>query len=636
MFKNIRIGYQLTLGFTLVLLLTIGLITPITLNKIESIIFSAEKRELNSLFENAMAQVTQEGRMAEAMSALVANIPEVHAAFAEGDRARVNAMLVPAFKVMKAHYGVRQFQFHTSPAISWSRIHKTQKFGDDLSSFRKTVVKTNTDKVAVRGVEIGVAGLGVRGMVPVMHDGQHIGSVEFGMSFGQQFFDGFKQNYRVDIGLHLLRDGVFKKFASTMQDTVLLTQQDMQLGLAGNEVIRTGILNETPVTIYGRAVKDFSGNAIGMLEIVMDRTEYLAALASARNIALLVGLVAIIIGLLVAAFITRGITKPLCQAAIAMEDIAEGDGDLTRRLEEQGKNEITMLARSFNKFAEKVHSLVSDVAQHTEQVAAASEEMSNITSLTNEGVNKQRSEIDQVASAMNEMTATVQEVAKNAMAASNSASNADEETIGGKKVVLATIESINNLASEVDTATGVIKQLEQQSESIGGVLDVIKAVAEQTNLLALNAAIEAARAGEQGRGFAVVADEVRTLASRTQESTQEIETMIEQLQSGTRHAVEVMEKGHHAAQASVEQAAEAGTSLEKITSSVATISDMNTQIASAAEEQSAVAEEINRNVVNINSMAEDVTNGAAQTSNASHSLAELASQLQHLVRQFKI
>jgi len=636
MLQNIKIGYRITLGFTIVLLLTIALIAPITLNKIESIIHSAEQRELYSLFENAMASVAHEGRMAEAMSALVANIPEVHTAFAEGNRDRLNAILVPSFKIMKKEYGVRQFQFHTPPAISYSRIHKTKKFGDDLSSFRKTVVKTNTDKVAVRGIEIGVAGLGVRGMVPVMHEGQHIGSVEFGMSFGQPFFETFKRNYNVDIGLHLVRDGVFKKFASTLKDKVLLTEQDLKDGIAGKTILRDGLQNGIPVAIYGKAVRDFSGNPIGVLEISMDRSEYVGALADARNIALLVGLVAMVVGLMVAVFITRGITRPVHQAMTAMEDIAEGEGDLTRRLEEQGNNEISMLARSFNKFAEKVRMVVADVTRHTEEVAAASEEMSNITKLTNDGVNKQRSEIDQVASAMNEMTATVQEVAKNATEASTSASNADEEAVGGKRIVLATIEAINSLAGEVDTATGVIKQLESQSENIGGVLDVIKGIAEQTNLLALNAAIEAARAGEQGRGFAVVADEVRTLASRTQESTQEIEAMIVQLQTGARDAVVAMEKGHHAAQASVEQAAEAGTSLEKITSAVATISDMNTQIASAAEEQSSVAEEINRNVVNINSMAEDVTHGAEQTSTSSGALAELASQLQSLVRQFKI
>ena len=347
MFQNIKIGYRITLGFTLVLLLTIALITPITLNKIESIIYGAEQRELNGLFENAMASVDQAGRMAEAMSALVANIPEVHTAFAEDNRTRLNELLVPSFKVMKAEYGVRQFQFHTPPAISYSRIHKTKKFGDDLSSFRKTVVKTNTDKVAVRGIEIGVAGLGVRGMVPVMHEDQHIGSVEFGMSFGQKFFDTFKQNYHVDMALHLVRNGVFKKFASTLQDTIMLTEEELKAAVAGSTSLRYGTLNNTPVTIYSRAVNDFSGNPIGVLEIVMDRTEYVDALAGARNIVLLVGLAAVIIGLLVATIITKSITKPMHLAVAAMEDIAEGEGDLTRRLEVNGNNEISMLAHSF-------------------------------------------------------------------------------------------------------------------------------------------------------------------------------------------------------------------------------------------------------------------------------------------------
>lgn len=209
--------------------------------------------------------------------------------------------------------------------MSYSRIHKTKKFGDDLSSFRKTVVKTNTDKVAVRGIEIGVAGLGVRGMVPVLHEGQHIGSVEFGMSFGQKFFEAFKKHYGVDIGLHLDRKGVFKKFASTLEeDAVLLSEQELQAGVNGETILRYSKHKDLPVTVYGKAVNDFSGNPIGVLEIVMDRSEYVSAIAGARNIALLVGLVALILGLVIAIVISRGITKPICQAAKAMEDISEG------------------------------------------------------------------------------------------------------------------------------------------------------------------------------------------------------------------------------------------------------------------------------------------------------------------------
>jgi methyl-accepting chemotaxis protein len=262
--------------------------------------------------------------------------------------------------------------------------------------------------------------------------------------------------------------------------------------------------------------------------------------------------------------------------------------------------------------------------------------MSLVMEETKRDTLQQQSETSQVVTAMNEMTATVQEVARHATEAAAAASNADHASVDGKKVVLSTMNAIEALSSEVHSAANVISQLEKDSENIGTVLDVIKGIAEQTNLLALNAAIEAARAGEQGRGFAVVADEVRTLASRTQQSTQEIQTMIENLQVGAQSAVKVMDESRAKAEDSVSQAAKAGGSLEEITHSVSQINDMNTQIATAAEEQSAVAEEINRNIVNISEIVDRTADGANQTSIASEELASLAAQLQQLVNQFKV
>jgi len=310
-------------------------------------------------------------------------------------------------------------------------------------------------------------------------------------------------------------------------------------------------------------------------------------------------------------------------------------GDLTARMSLHTRDEMQQIAHDFNGMAETVEALVQQISSATTQLAAAAEEMSAVSSDSDQNIKQQTAEIDQVATAMNEMTATVQEVANNASSAAGAAVNADNEARGGKEIVTQTSDAIMQLASSVEQSADVIHQLEIDSDNIGTVLDVIKSIAEQTNLLALNAAIEAARAGEQGRGFAVVADEVRTLASRTQESTNEIQEMIEKLQSGSRNAVSVMEQGRSLAQSGVEQAKEAAESLDAITRAVSTINEMNTMIASASEEQSSVANDMNESIVKINELSQNTASGAEQSSSSSSEMANLASQLQSLVSHFK-
>ncbi len=337
-----------------------------------------------------------------------------------------------------------------------------------------------------------------------------------------------------------------------------------------------------------------------------------------------------------ALLLARSITRPMQIAVQAMEDISEGEGDLTRRLQVHGQDEMGQLSASFNKFIDKIQEMVRQVSSATTQLAAAAEEMSIITSETSQGVYRQRSETEQVATAMTEMTSTVQEVAGNAESAAETASEADSQAAAGRSVVNNTINSIGRLAQEVETASDVISRLEEDSDKIGAVLSVIQGIAEQTNLLALNAAIEAARAGEQGRGFAVVADEVRNLASRTQSSTGEIRQMIEALQTGARNAVAAMEAGRNQAQSSVEQADNAGKALQSIASAVNRIKDMNQQIADAARQQGQVAEDINQSVINITHIADGSSTGTEQLAEASHDLARLSSELQTLVGSFKV
>jgi Methyl-accepting chemotaxis protein len=378
----------------------------------------------------------------------------------------------------------------------------------------------------------------------------------------------------------------------------------------------------------------------GLVEELRGRTEQrsdalLTQIDVTRATVLLLLAVGMVLGVFGAWIISHLISKPLRMAVNTMNDIAAGGGNLACQLHVDGRDEIGQLCMAFNRFVEKIREIVSQVASSTAQLAAAAEQMSQISSNANHGVQRQQHETEQVAAAMNQMAATAQEMAQNAGLAADSAAQADTQAAGGRKVVAQTVDAIDNLARAVEQAADVIHQLEDDSDSIGTVVDVIRGIAEQTNLLALNAAIEAARAGEQGRGFAVVADEVRTLASRTQQSTTEIKAIIETLQKGASDAVAMMTKGRVQANASVEQAARAGAALEEITGSVDRITEMNRHIADAATQQGQVAEEINRNIANITQVAEQTAEGTRQLAASSTDLAQLAEQLQGLVGRFK-
>ena len=350
----------------------------------------------------------------------------------------------------------------------------------------------------------------------------------------------------------------------------------------------------------------------------------------------LVGLLIAAIGLLVVWFVGYGIARPLKQMVAMLDDIAKGEGDLTRRLSTDRTDELGLIAAGFNTFLSKLQAMISQVVSSVQKVSDSSEHTADIAIRTNQGVQKQMAEIELVATAVHEMTATAQDVARNATQAAEAASHADRAANQGKQTVQQTSEAIAALAQEIGRAVNVVQNLAKGSENITAILVAIRGIAEQTNLLALNAAIEAARAGEQGRGFAVVADEVRNLAQKTQKATEEIQSMIHQLQQGTRDVVKVMEDSQSKTEVSVQQASEAAKALESITQAVSVINDMNTQIASAAEEQSAVAEDINRNVTNIGQVANEVASGADEASQASSELTKLAEQQRRLINQFKV
>ncbi len=369
-------------------------------------------------------------------------------------------------------------------------------------------------------------------------------------------------------------------------------------------------------------------------------TESIATVTSRGKDAVIIGLttgiLAIIFILYAAIFISGLISRNISHVVDALTELSEGAGDLTRRLKVPCNDEVGKLVLTFNSFVEKLQEMIGDLAKSTTQLTNSAQEVNNIAEVSEHGNKKQQLVVEQVVTAIDQMSATVKDVAKNAVMAQTATEEANLEGQAGRVVVKEAIDSIGSLASEVHKASGVINNLEKDSDNVGAILGVIRGITEQTNLLALNAAIEAARAGDQGRGFAVVADEVRVLANRIQDSTLEIQDLIQRLQSAALDAVSTMNQGVSKAETSVSQVTEAAASLESIADRIDTISKMNTQIAFAAEEQGAVTDDIQQNIVSIHNLSAETAEGAKKTANSSEELLRLAGGVQTLVDRFKV
>ncbi|WP_434950097.1 methyl-accepting chemotaxis protein [Shewanella sp. HL-SH4] len=338
----------------------------------------------------------------------------------------------------------------------------------------------------------------------------------------------------------------------------------------------------------------------------------------------------------IAIAVAGSVSRPITQVAELFRNIGEGEGDLRQRLPVNGEDEIAQLARGFNSFISKIQDSVIEVAQTSEQLGKSAIDVSNQAHQTLADSQLQKDRTIMVVTAINEMGATVNEIASNAAQAAVTAREADTESAEGQQVVTRARNTINQLSKDVGQVGEVIESLATHTKSIGGILDVIRAISEQTNLLALNAAIEAARAGEAGRGFAVVADEVRNLASRTAASTNEVQTMIDKLQSEASRAVSAMEQSRNRSREGVQAVDDASNSLSGISQQIASISDMNIQVAAATEEQSTVVEDINRNVTEINDITQRTAQTAQAAAQASQSLNQLATRLDTLVARFKV
>lgn len=390
----------------------------------------------------------------------------------------------------------------------------------------------------------------------------------------------------------------------------------------------------TGLTIARDAMNAYSNSSLNAFNNTLSESN--AAAERMQSLSLMIAIVTLAIMIVASWAISRLLHEALSTLLASLRAIASGDGDLTQRIEKRSEDELGQVVDSFNQFIEKLHSNISELLSNTQPLVSVSSDLNSFTASTKDATTEQKRATEAVSYAMDSMVASMTQVSSNAGLASDTAQEADGLAVEGRTVVNQTVTSISSLAQEVERSSEVISQLEADTNNVGTILDVIRGVAEQTNLLALNAAIEAARAGEQGRGFAVVADEVRTLASRTQDSTKEIQTVIEQLQAAAGSAVEAMKHSQEQAHLSVENAGKADTSLEQITDKIGLITQMNAQIATVIDQEQQSILNIKDNVQGIESTSNDAMKGMQQVEASSQALTNIADAIRHVTGQFRV
>ncbi|WP_368226827.1 methyl-accepting chemotaxis protein [Aeromonas sp. R1-1] len=631
MFPPRKLGHQVTLlAIGGIVLLAVVLLT-FNLFENRQRVLAAEQAALRSQLQNVEAVIKNTSHETVLAATLIAQRPDAAKAVADKDWQTLANLFDPLWPAIKAQ-GIEQFQFHLPPATSLYRVHKPEKHGDDLSAIRPTVVEVNREHYAVGGLEIGVAGTGLRGVVPVTFNGQPVGSVEFGRALDEKLF-GQLLDKQVQLAIYLFEQGKLVTLVGTSRLGEVM--EWYQPVLAGEERFVNMTQQGSDLLVMAAPLRDYSGKAVGIIELTRDHSLVAADLARQGWQMAIISLVGVLVIAMVMALVLNRINRPLFDSVKALEALANGSGDLGSKLPVAGPEEIRRLGSAFNGFVAKIRDTISQLTATLGELAGESERLSRSAAGNLGSMTRQQEQTTQLATAMTEMASTVHEVANNTAQAAEAANEADNQAVTGDEVVQQSVNMIEQLAEEIASAGNTVKEVAKASEQIGSVLAVIQSIAEQTNLLALNAAIEAARAGEQGRGFAVVADEVRSLAGRTQHSTAEIRGTIEQLQRAVGTTVTMIEHSVSRAGESVERANQAGEALGRIKGAVNSIRDMNTQIAAASEEQSSVSDEITRNIVSVHEISQATTLVARDTAHIASHVATLVDKLGDLAGQFQ-
>ncbi|OQX13386.1 MAG: methyl-accepting chemotaxis protein [Desulfobulbaceae bacterium A2] len=634
MLQNLRLWAKILAAMGASMGLVGIVLTWTNLANMSSLIHEAERSALDAHLKAINNAIAAESRMAETMSAVIANIPLVQEKFAQGERGFLSELFLPGFQTLAKDYGIEQFQFHTPPATSFFRVHKPEKFGDDMTSFRHTVLATNATQKPTRGLEGGVAGLGARGMVPVQHNGKHIGSVEFGMSFGQPFLDGFKAQNGVESGLHILDRDSFKTMAATYGKEPLLGIEQLKKAMGGEPQLGHRDINGTPHAVYVAVVNDYSGKPIGVVEIAMDIRSYQGTLNASRFTALAVSLLSILVGLVLAMLTARHLTDRINTVVAGVNRVAAGD--LSADIPLSGNDEIADLARATREMRSKLHDLAAEVRANAAKVHAAAQEIAGTVEGQAAISTQMSSSVAEITTTMEELSASSTQIADHSKSVVDIANQTLDDSRKGTEAMQTVLGRMSDIRADNQHSLQEIVELGAKSKQISKVMEIINAVADQTKLIAFNAALEASSAGEAGKRFSVVAGEIRRLADSVTESTGEIESKISEIQDSISRLVITSEKGANGIAAGTTASANTANHLNEIVSTASHTTNAAQQISLSTQQQKTASNQVVVALREIVSASSHTAQSITRISQVSKDMSALSARLEELVRQFKL